>query len=381
MSFSVNLKEFKNLLQKVYPTVPVRTSFNALLNFKFVVGNKQLSVYATDIITSIVAKMNIDSDEEKEFVVNAKKIYDWTIISNIDDNQNVLIDIDNTNVVITKGKSKSNFACVDINDYPPFPVYKKDKYYEFYAEEIKYISQRVCNFAASKEIGRNRGALEGVYFDCSKEKLIAVATDANKLSIVSFNRSLGFEGIVQEVIPTKPINEVSKIVETFDYQKINFSFFDESISFFTDDFELITKLIEGQYPDYEKVIPKDYNKYFSIERQELINALKITMTVADKTNNLTKFYLDKNELRLHSEDINTNSRSDEYLEIDYSYEQNFVVGFNSIFLIEILSAIDTQKVKFEFTSNSTIVLIRPVYSEEDEKKSVLFLLMPLRINE
>ncbi|MDR0304945.1 MAG: DNA polymerase III subunit beta [Chitinispirillales bacterium] len=379
MSFSVNLKEFKNLLQKVYPVVPVRTPYNVLFNLKFVIEDKQLKVYATDIDTSIVAKINIDSDENHKFVVNAKKIYDWTTISSNDENQNILIDVDNNNIVLTRGKSKSNFACVDVNDYPEFQTLNKDKYYEFSAEKIKYISGKVCNFSASKEAGRNRGSLEGVFFDCSKERLITVATDANKLSIISFNESFGFEGNVREIVPTKPINEVAKIVETFGYESIKFSFFNENILFFADDFELITKLVEGQYPDYEKVIPKEYSKSFSVERQELINALRITMTVADKTNNLTKFYLENNELRLHSEDINTNSKSDEFLYVDYPYEQSFIIGFNAVFLIEILSAIDTQTIKFEFVSNLGVSLIRPVYSEEDTKRNILFLLTPLRI--
>ena len=380
MSFNVNLKEFKNLLQKVYPIVPIRTPYNVLLNFKFIIENKQLKVYATDIDTSIVAKINIDSDENQKFAVNAKKLYDWITIYNGEENQNIIIDVNNSSIVFSRGKSKSNFACVDVNDYPEFQILNKDKYYEFSAEKIKYISGKVCKFSAS-DAGRNRGALEGVFFDCSKERLIAVATDANKLSIVSFNDSFGFEGNVREIIPTKPINEVSRIVETFNYESVKFSFFNDSILFFSDDFELVTKLVEGQYPDYERVIPKEYNKSFIVERQEFINALKITATVTDKTNNLTKFYLEKNELRLHSEDINTNSKSDEFLDVDYSYEQSFVIGFNVIFLIEILSAIDTQKVKFEFVSNSSVALIRPVYSEDEEKKNILFLLTPLRINE
>jgi DNA polymerase-3 subunit beta len=384
MSFNVNFKEFKNLLQKVYPVVPTRTPYNALLNFKFVVENKELKVYATDIDTSIVAKISIGSEENQTFVVNAKKIYDWTTIYSGDENLEISIDVSHSNVALMRGKSKSNFACVDINDYPPFQSFEKDKLYELEADKIKYIAGKVCNFSAAKESGRNRGALEGVYFDCSRERLIAVATDANKLSIVSYGGSFGFDGDLREVIPTKPLNEVSKILEAFDYESVKFSFSNDntnSVSFFTDDFELITKLVDGQYPDYEKVIPKEYNKAFSADRQELINALKVTAAVADKTNNLTKFYMDKNELRLHSEDINTNSKSDEFLDIEYDYDQSFLIGFNSVYLIEILSAIDTEKVKFEFTGILSVALIRPVYSEEDEKKNVLFLLTPLRISE
>jgi len=108
--------------------------------------------------------------------------------------------------------------------------------------------------------------------------------------------------------------------------------------------------------------------------------LKITASVADKTNNLTKFYLETGELRLHSEDINTNSKSDEFLTVDYN-DESFIIGFNSMFLIEILSAIDTQYVKFELLEKNVGAVIKPVYAEEEEAKNILFLLMPLRINE
>ena len=380
MSFSVNIKAFKNLLQKVYPVVPARTPYPVLCNLKFVTLGGYLKVYATDMDTSVMASIAIESQDESKFVVNAEKIYDWTTISISDDNQDILIDVSDSNIVLTRGKSRSAFACVDVNDYPEFPNFEKVKSYEFPTDKLKYISSKVANFTAAKDPSRNRGALEGVLFDCSKDKFTSVATDANKLSVVSFNSALGFDGDVSVIIPPKPLNEVAKIVESFDYQKIKFSFFENSISFFSDDFELVTKLLEGPYPDYKRVIPSEYKISFSIDRQEIINALKITASVADKTNNLTKFYLENNELRLHSEDIKTNSKSDEFLSVDYDKE-SFIIGFNSLFLIEILSSIDTQYVKFEFTEKNVGALIRPVYAEDEKIKNILFLLMPLRINE
>ena len=380
MSFNINLKEFKNLLQKVYSIVPSRTPYNVLLNLKFVVENRQLKVYATDIDTSIVAKIDIDSNENIKFAVNAKKIYDWITIYNGDENQNIAIDVNNSNMTIVRGKSKSNFACVDVNDYPEFTTFEKNKSYDFPIDKLKYISSRVANFTAAKDPSRNRGALEGVLFDCSKNKFISVATDANKLSIVSFNSILGFDGNVSVIIPPRPLNEVAKIAESFDYENIKFSFYENSVSFFADDFELITKLLEGPYPDYERVIPKEFKLSFSIYRQELINSLKIVATVASKENNLTILCLKNNELSLHSEDISTNSKGDEFLEVDYPFQEDFVIGFNSAFLIEILSAIDTQKVKFEFVGNTAGAVIKPIYSENEDEKNILFLLMPLRIN-
>lgn len=380
MSFSVNLKEFKNLLQKVYPVVPVRTPYSVLYNLKFSTKDGRLFVFATDMDTSVVASIAIDSSDETKFVVNAKKIYDWTAISAGDESQSVVISVSDSNITLTRGKSKSDFACIDTDDYPEFPNFEKTKEYEFPAEKLKYISSKVSNFAAAKDASRSRGALEGILFDCSKENFTSVATDANKLSIVSFHEELGFSGNVSVIIPAKPLNEVSKIVESFGYESVKFSFQDENVAFFCDDFELVTKLVEGPYPDYKKVIPTQYEKSFSVERQEIINALKITASVADKTNNLVKFYLTNTEVRLHSEDISTNSTSDEYLSIDYEGE-DFVIGFNSLFLIEILSSLDTQKVKFEFTNNTAGALIRPVYAEDEERKDVLFLLMPLRIND
>jgi len=381
MSFNVNLKSFKNLLQKVYSTVPVRTPYPVLLNLKFVIGGGQLKVYATDMDTFVVAQISIDSDEEKKFVVNAKKIYDWTTISSNDDNQNISIDINDISVVITRGKSKSAFACVDINDYPEFPQFDKSKSYEFPAEKLKYVSGRVSSFAALKNESRNRGALEGVLFDCFKDKVIFVATDAHKLSIVSFNTSFGFNESVSVIVPPKPLNEVVNIIESSEFDNVKVSIFPENISFFSDDFELVTKLFEGPYPDYNKVIPTEHNNEFSIERQDLINSLKIAASVADKTNNLVKLCLEGNELCLRSEDTNTNSRSDEFLSVDYPNDDKFVIGFNANLLIEILSVIDTQKVKFEFINNTTGSVIKPVYSENSEDKNILFLLMPLRFPE
>jgi DNA polymerase-3 subunit beta len=380
MSFSVNLKEFKNLLQKVYPVVPARTPYNVLYNLKFETFEGRLEVFATDMETSVVASIAIDSSEETKFVINAKKIYDWTAISAGDDSQSVTITVNNSNISLTRGKSKSDFACVDTNDYPEFPNLKKSKEYNLPLDKLKYISGRVGNFSASRTDGRSRGALEGILFDCSKENLTSVATDANKLSIVSFSGEFGFDGNVSVIIPPKPFNEVAKIVESFGCESIKFSVEDDSISFFSDDFELVTKLVEGPYPDYKKVIPTEYQKSLVLDRTELISALKITASVADKTNNLTKFYMTNGELRLHSDDKATNSTSDEYLPIEYEGDE-FVIGFNSLFLIEILNSLDTEKVKFEFTNNTTGALVRPVFSEDEENKNILFLLMPLRITD
>ena len=380
MSFSVNLKSFKELLQKVYPIVPARTPYPVLCNLKFATKEGMLKVYATDMDTSVMASIAIENQDESKFVVNAKKIYDWTAQSASGDDQDVVIEVSDSNIVLTRGKSKSAFACVDVNDYPEFVNFDKNKSYMFPADKLKYLSTKVAQFAAAKDPSRNRGALEGILFDCSRERFTSVATDANKLSVVSFNSALGFDGDVSVIIPPKPLTEVAKIVESFGYEKIQFSFFENSVSFFADDFELITKLLEGPYPDYKRVIPSEYKKYFTVDRQEIINALKITESVADKNNNLTKFYLENGELRLHSEDINTNSKSDEFLTVDYN-DEPFIIGFNSSFLIDILSAIDTQNVKFEFVEKNIGAVIRPVYAEDEEAKNILFLLMPLRINE
>ncbi|MCL2844148.1 MAG: DNA polymerase III subunit beta [Chitinivibrionia bacterium] len=382
MSFSVNFKAFKDLLQKVSPIVPTRTPYPVLCNLKFTTQGGMLRVYATDMDTSVMASIAIDSQDEAKFVINASKICSWTnsAVSASDDDQDVVIEVSDSNIILIRGKSKSAFACVDVNDYPEFVSFDKNKSYTLPADKLKYLSSKVAPFAATKDPSRNRGALEGINFDCTRDRFTCVATDANRLSVVSFNSALGFDGDVSVIIPPKPLECVAKIVESFGYENIQFSFFENSVSFFADDFELITKLLEGPYPDYKRVIPAEYKKHFSVDRQKIINLLKITASVADKTNNLTKFYLENGELRLHSEDINTNTKSDEFLSIDYN-DEPFIIGFNSLFLIDVLSAMDTQNVKFEFVERNIGAVVRPIYAEDEEAKNILFLLMPLRISE
>ncbi len=374
----IQKNELFNLIQKAYPVIPLKTSLQILNNFKIIFKDNIFEVSATDLDQFIKVKKVIENNEEFEIAVNAKKIFE--IIKETPDG---IITLEkNENNIITI-KSEKGFFCRitgnSINEFPGFPQ----------EEEIKKISvsKNILNdlieksiFATAKD--DTRSVLSGVLFERDKENIGMVSTDGHRLGCSYYKQEIPQDKIIRCIISPKTLINLSTILKNENEEFVNIEIGEKYIFFRNKNITICSKLIEGQYPEYRKVIPKNNPKIAIIEKIKFKNAVKRVSILSNQKTHLIKLNFSNNNLEISVSNKDIGGEAKEEIDILYENDQHNI-GFNSNYLLEILDLIKTEKIKMEMNTQISGCLIMPYYEKDKEEKisEDIFLLMPLRIIE
>ena len=377
MSFTIHKKTFFEVIQKAYPIVPSKSSLQILLNFKMIFSPESLEIIATDLDHSIKMNVPITGDGEFEITVNAKKIFD--IVRELHDD-NITIDCDENVLMIESGGS---FSCkisgADTRDFPPFPEIN-----DFNQISIPLIDFRNMVTKSSFAVSRDeaRACLCGVLWEVDKENSGMVATDGHRLGCSFYSKEFGVDSKIYGIISPKSLIHLVRIMDTEDADtNLKVSFGEKYILFTCGTLTLCSKLIDGPYPDYDKVIPKNNPKNAIIDRGVLLEAVKRVSVLSNQKTHLVKFVFNKNELEVVVMNRDIGGEARQVIPIDYDGDEH-IIGFNASFFLEILSIIKTAKIRLEMNTQISACLLFPIYEDSDEKVSDdLFLIMPLRILE
>jgi len=221
-----------------------------------------------------------------------------------------------------------------------------------------------------------RPVMSGVFCQLTEEGFTFVATDAHKL--VRYRRTDSKATEEQSfILPKKPLVQLKNILSQVDAPvKIEFNQTNASFSF--NNTNVICRLIEGKYPNYEAVIPLQNTKNLIVDRQQLLNSLKRVSIFANQSTHQVRFKITGQELILSAEDLDLSNEAEERLSCNYEGE-DIEIGFNSKFVIEMLNNLDTEQIKFEMSAPNRAGLILPVNSEQTNE-DVLMLVMPVMLN-
>ena len=221
-----------------------------------------------------------------------------------------------------------------------------------------------------------RPVMSGVFFQLTDEGLIFVATDAHKLvkyerSDVSAKKSADF------IMPKKPLNLLKNILSSMDDQ-VNIEYNDTNAAFKFDNISLVCRLIDGKYPNYEAVIPKENPNVLSISRTALLGSIKRVSIFSSKTTHQVRLKMSGSELQISAEDADFNNEANERLTCQYEGE-DMSIGFNSRFLIEMLSNLDTEEVNIAMSAPNRAGILLPEGNSQDGE-DILMLVMPVMLN-
>ncbi|NIR48515.1 DNA polymerase III subunit beta, partial [candidate division KSB1 bacterium] len=221
-----------------------------------------------------------------------------------------------------------------------------------------------------------RTTLMGVYLKVMENELRMVSTDGHRLAKIVDKgfKSSGFES--ETIIPTKALNLLLRNVR--DAKDIKVSVSDDHIVFELLDTVIYSKCIEGQFPNYERVIPVDNDKRMIVDRELLSSSVRRVSIFSNSITNQIRFSLSKNLVKIQSEDIEFGGEGQESIESDYDGE-DLEVGYNANYLLDILKHLDTDEVILELKDPISAGLIYPTTQKENE--DLLMLLMPIRLNE
>lgn len=374
MSFTIGKDFLMDVIQKAYPVVPSRTSLQVLYNFKLTIENGTLQVTASDLDNFVRASTSIEGDGEAEIAVNAKKLFE--ILREID-NSNLTLEIRDNTLYIT---SDAGFACsltgVDLREFPYFPDSGYAETYTMSTEQFKGLVDK-SSFAVSKD--ESRASLCGVLWECGSNRAGMVATDGHRLGASFSAYESTLENDVSVIVSPKSLTHILKAAEMSGVETISYSFNEKHIIFTVDTFTLSTKVIDGPYPDYEKGIPSEFAKTATVDREQLISVIRRVSIFANRKTQLIKMLFKAGSVELSASNREIIAEGKQMIQAEYNSEDEHLIGFNSAYLLEILSIIDTPTVEIKMNTQVSAVLVLPV--AEEQKSDDVFLIMPLRIFE
>ena len=358
------LSHLQNIVDKKN-TLPI------LSNILIEADNNKLTLSSTDMDISITETVNCNVLESGSTTINAQLIYD--IIRKLSDTSEIEV-ISNDGKLLTLRSSGSRFslACLPKEDFPIIETTNDGNKIKAKSEILFKLIDKT-KFAISNE--ETRYFLNGLYCNITKENnnnfITFVGTDGHRLAkFSSQNNELNTE-IPGVIIPKKTINELSKLLsESTDEIELDISA--NKIIFYFDNLILVSKLIDGNFPDYKRVIPNNNENNLIVKRTNLLSAVDRVSTIANEKSPVIKFKLLKNLINMSTIN-NENSTATEDLEAIYDGDE-IEIGFNSKYVMDILNNLEEEDVTLSFKDSSS-----PIIAKEKSNPDLIYVLMPMRV--
>jgi len=375
MSVSIQKKDLLEAMQKALPVVPSKSSLQILSNFKLSYASSVLEIAATDADQSLRVTIGASGSEPLDITVNARKISE--IVRELPEGA-VDLSVDGTVLIM---ESERGFSCkiagADSEDFPGFPVIENGVEFGISESALRDMILK-SSFAASKD--ESRASLCGVLWELSADKTGMVATDGHRLGYSFIDANLPVNESFSRIVSQKSLSTIVKITDSKSQDdSVKVVVGDKYISFETPSFIMISKLVEGQYPDYNKVIPKNNPKIITADKTALLEAVRRVSVLSNQKSKLVKLTFRPGAVEAVVENKEIGGEAREIVPLEYDGEEH-TVGFNGQYFSEIVDLMKTERVRLEMNTQISACVILPMYADEKDKTSDdLFLIMPLRI--
>ena len=375
MKFVVSSSELLGHLQAISRVISSKNTLPILDNFLFNLSGNDLEITASDLESTLITRMKLENtDGDGTIALPARILLDTLKEFSV---QPLTFDInmDTMAVVISSENGKFNVVGHNGIDFPALPSIKKDKKFSFVINADVMLAgiTRTLFATADDEL---RPVMGGIFIEASTDKITFVASDAHKL--VRYQRTDAHaDDNSSFILPKKPASLLKNILPK-EEGPVTVEFDDKNAFFILSNYKVVCRLVEGNYPNYNSVIPKNNPRKITIDRVEFFNTLKRVSVFSNQASNLVKLQLKGNQVMVSAQDIDFSISAYERIKCQYEGEE-IEIGFKSVFLLEILSNIGTQDVMIELADPTRAGLFLPVISD-NESEDLLMLLMPMMIN-
>ncbi|MBN1108364.1 MAG: DNA polymerase III subunit beta [Bacteroidales bacterium] len=375
MKFVVSSTELLGHLQAISRVISSKNTLPILDNFLFNLSGNDLEITASDLESTLITRMKLENIEGEGTIALPSRILLETLKEFPAQPLTFDINPDTLAVVIISENGQFNVMGQSGVDFPALPTIKKDKKFSFTinAEVMLAGISRTLFATADDEL---RPVMGGVFIEASPEKITFVASDAHKL--VRYQRSdASADDNASFILPKKPAS-LLKIILPREEGPFTVEFDDKNAFFNLNDYRVICRLVEGNYPNYNSVIPKNNPRKITIDRVEFYNTLRRVSVFSNQASNLVRLQLKGNQLTVSAQDIDFSISAYEKIKCQYDGDE-MEIGFKSVFLLEILANLTSQDVVIELADPTRAGLFLPS-DTESEAEDLLMLLMPMMIN-
>jgi DNA polymerase-3 subunit beta len=377
MNFEITKKEFIRGLGLMQGVAARKTTLPILSHILLEWDKNALFLTGTDLETGIREEIMVKTYQKGSASVSAKKLYE--IVRELPEETIHIQKKDNQWIILQCGKSLFNLAGLDPEEFPSFPSYQEENFSNVSTRLFREMIEKT-SFAASNEESRYHlnGILLAQIKQGGKETLRMVATDGHRLSL--FDReNQKIRGIEEKgiIIPKKGVLEVKKIIGDRDGEEEMGIYFNATHGFFKTGKSLTAiRLIDGEFPEYEQVIPKGNDQKIVMIKERMVSSLKRVSTMASERMEGVKFYIKKNSVEMSS---THQDFGDAQEEVEVAYEgPPLQVGFNARYLIEALNVIDSEEVLMELKDEGSPGIIKPLSSTAGLSNQIC-IIMPMRL--
>jgi DNA polymerase-3 subunit beta len=371
MKFIVSSTYLLKQLQVLGGVINSSNTLPILDNFLFELDHTKLTVSASDLETTMASTLDVESDSEGSVAIPARLLLDT--LKTFPEQPLTFVVEDNNTVEISSNHGKYALAYADGNEFPK-AVGLEDPSKTVITGDILATAIGKTIFAAGND--DLRPVMSGVFFQFSTEGLTFVATDAHKL--VKYTRQdVKATQVAEFIMPKKPLNLLKGILAASE-DDVTIEYNESNAKFTFENSELICRLIDGKYPNYEAVIPKENPNKLVISRNQFLNSVRRVSIFSNKTTHQIRLKIAGAELNISAEDIDYSNKAEERLTCDYQGD-DMQIGFNSRFLTEMLNNLSSDDVQLEMSMPNRAGILTPI-DGLDEGEQVTMLVMPVMLN-
>lgn len=368
MKINITKESFLEGLQIIQSGLSGRTTLPILYNFLMEAKDVGVTLTRTDMEMATIHNIKAEVLEEGSITVPLKEFSD--ILKNLPSDKEIKLESDADNKLhIKSGKSKFWVIGTPKSEYPIVPEIEKEESFKIKSKDIK---EMVENTIFSSSTQETRYVLNGLLWVNSPEKFEVVATDGRRLALAAGAKLQGSKEF-KIIVPSKILNEVLKVLNMSkpgDDDFIEVSVSSNQISFNMKDTIFISRLIEGNFPNYEQVVPSKKNIVFKVNTKELLSSTKRAALCASDLGGTVKYTLSEGKL-LVAANSSKMDFSDE-VKTDFTGDE-FSTSFNPQYLIDVLKIVPTENIVFSFANAS-----QPVLAEPENKEQYKYVIMPVR---
>jgi DNA polymerase III subunit beta len=371
MKFTLERAALLKSLGHVQSVVERRNTIPILANVLIRAAGQDVSFAATDM--EIEINETVPGQVSKSGAVTAPAHTLYEIVRKLPEGAQVELSAASANqLTLSSGRSHFKLGCLPVEDFPKMPEGDLKHKFKLSAADLRMLIDRT-RFAISNE--ETRYYLNGIYLHTAKTKnvevLRAVATDGHRLARVEIASPQGAKGIPGIIVPRKTVNEVRKLIDESSGE-IEIALSEAKVRFTFDDVVITSKLIDGTFPDYERVIPTGNDKLMQVETQKFAPAVDRVATISSEKSRAVKLSLTPGHLVLSASSPEAGSATEE---LDVQYDGALLdVGFNARYLLDIMQQVESDGARFALADATA-----PAIIQDAADPSALYVLMPMRV--
>ncbi len=371
MKFIVSSTYLLKQLQVLGGVINNSNTLPILDNFLFELNNSELTISTSDLETTMSSTINVESNSTGNVAIPAKLLLDT--LKTFPEQPLTFIVEENNTVEISSNHGKYALAYANGEEFPKAVALENPSATTLSGDMLATAISKTIFAAGNDDL---RPVMSGVFFQFSTDSLTFVATDAHKL--VKYTRSdVSANETAEFIMPKKPLNLLKGILAGSD-EDVLIEYNESNAKFTFDSSVLICRLIDGKYPNYEAVIPKENPNKLTIDRTQFLNSVKRVSIFSNKTTHQIRLKIAGAELNISAEDIDYSNKAEERLTCDYQGD-DMQIGFNSRFLSEMLGNLSASEVQLEMSLPNRAGILTPI-DGLDEGENVTMLVMPVMLN-